>query len=74
MLLGSFASDDREGARLRTFITLLLGKAHRSSRRQIVEMLTEDAVAMEIDLAAISCLEETVTFFWENASDATDRR
>ncbi len=33
MLLGSFASNDRERARLRTFVTLLLGKAHRSSWR-----------------------------------------
>ena len=37
-------------------------------------MFTDDAVAMEIDLAAIGCFEETVTFFRENASNAPNRR
>src|SRR5271169_3775655 len=37
-------------------------------------MLTEDAMAMEIDLAVICRLEEAVTFFGENASNAANRR
>ena len=74
MLLGSFASNDRERARLRTFVTLLLGKAHRGSWRQIIEMLTEDAVAMEVDFAVISSFEEAVALFRENASNVANRR
>src|SRR5208337_2692717 len=70
----SFASNDRERARLRTFVTFLLGKAHNSSERQIIEMLTEDTVAMEIDLAVIGRLEEAVPLFRENASNTALRR
>src|ERR1019366_4178122 len=71
---GSLASGDRDGARLRTFFTLLLDKAHRGSGRQIVEMLVEDAVAMEIDLAVVRRFEEAVALFRENAGNAANRR
>ena len=70
----SLASDDRDGARLRPFITLFFGKTHRGSGRQIVEMLTEDTVAMEIDLAVIRRFQEAVALFRENASNAANGR
>jgi len=70
----SLASDDRDGACLGTFITLLLGKAHGGPGRQIVEMLMEDAMAMEIYLAVVRGLKKSIALLWENASYATNRR
>jgi len=52
---------DRAG--LRTLVASLLAKTHLLTELQPVEQIVEDAVSMEVDGAAIGCLDATVVVF-----------
>ena len=56
MMLADFANR----ARLRAFLPDLLDEANLGTDRQTIEGIVKNAVAMEIDLAAVGGLDETI--------------
>jgi len=62
----------RDGAGLRTLVSRFFRKTDCGSRHEVIEMAVEDAMAMEIDLALVRRLEETVTFCGKNPRDSSN--
>jgi hypothetical protein len=73
-LVLSLPADDAHRAGLRALLAGLLGESDFRSHLKPVEGAVEDAVLVEIDLAAIGGLEKTVALVFEDADDARVRR
>lgn len=73
-LVLSLHADDAYRAGLRALLSRLLGESDFRPHLKPVEGAVEDAVLVEIDLAAIGGLEKTVALVFEDADDARVRR
>jgi len=72
--MSSFSADDFDGARLRALLPCLLGETDFRSNLESIEGIVEDAIAMEIKIPAVLCLEEAVPFVLEELDDPPMRR
>ena len=72
--MSSFSADDFDGARLRALLPCLLSETDFGSNLEPIEGIVEDAIAMEIKIPAVLCLEEAVPFLLEELDDPPMRR
>jgi hypothetical protein len=66
-------ADQMDGSRLRAFLALAFGndEAHLLADLDVAERIADDAVPVEIDLAAVRCLDDAVTVFRKQLRYAT---